>query len=329
MNKLTDFIKYHWQTIVIGAIVLISMVSIFYYSNRNVKQEVEDEKLTASNVVGEVKYVKGDTETILENGSAVFCGGTFYVGENASVSINFNEGKDVKLMSNSIVEVESKNSIDDGNSMDGYMHGGSPTVKSYTVTITQGEAVIDIRNISEKAYFMVVTPELKYSTGATKTRVCRREDYGVTYVTVDRGDIEFKEGSTHKVSQGQSVYSKGDGIDGCKLMTLEKKDAYVFSYTENESTECYTIYSGDRVAESNIYYPYPDDFVDVTDLELTQQVYDFFDEIYTKAMKGETLIEVTAPSGVVITVHIKEIDNGIATFDPINFSDIWEEIHML
>lgn len=309
MNKLMDYCKQHRKQIVERIVMLVFMVLIIYYFIGNMKHSADENKMTIKNVVGEVKYIRGEKETILEEGSEVYCGGTFYSGDNSGATVIFREGKTVELLSNCTMEVNSKNSIDNVNSM-----GACTMVKSYDVTITKGEAIVDISSTGDNGYFKVSTLETNFYTGDTKTHVCRQEEYGVTYITVDRGNIELT-GTNIDVKEGTSVYCKNGRIRRCATMTLEKNDAFLFSFIESGREACYKIYSGDRVGESNISYN--GDTVDVHNLEFVQQAYDILDEIYAKAMDGETVIKVTDLNGTPITVHITD-NNGILTFDPID-----------
>lgn len=318
MNEFIDYCKYHRKQLIVMLVVMVLIIGYFISA---MKYSSEGNKLTIENVVGDVKYIRGEKETKLEDGSSVYCGGTFYVGKDSSATVIFDEDKTVELLSNCTMEVSSKNSIADVNYLGTYS-----TVKSYTVTIINGAAIVDVKSAGDNGLFQVLTKEVKYLAGASKTEICRREEYGTTYITVDRGNLEITTGGNRKLKAGQSVYCKDGKVKNCAIMTLKKKDAFLFSYKVGEMEEYYEIYSGDRVGESNILYVHADTRVDIRDLEQAQKVYDILEEIYTKANAGETSINVTLANGNRIKVHIIDNNNGILTFDPIDSDSIYNKV---
>lgn len=310
-------------TTIVGFVIFAFLIAFFV---KNKVHDSEGNKLTLQNVVGDVKYIRGDNETIVENDSVVYCGGTFYVGENSSATVIFDEGKKIDLLANCVMEVASKNSIDGGNTVETIKSNSNINVKSYTVTLSEGEAIIDITSINNNAFFQVITPDVKFYTDPAKIDIRRDKDLGATFITAERGELELKTSSTHIVKEGNSVYVIDNRVRNCATLTLEKKDAYLFSLIEGSTEELYEIYSDDRLSESNIYYSYSGDATSVDDLELAQDVYDMFDEIYNSAKNGETTIDVASPNGNTITVHIKEFDNDKIVFEPIDFDAIYESI---
>lgn len=311
---------------IVGFVIFAFLISFFI---KNAIHDSEGEKITLRNVVGDVKYIRGDKETIIENDSVVYCGGAFYVGENSSATVIFDEGKKIDLSANCVMEVASKNSIDGGNTEETIKSNSNINVKSYTVTLSEGEAIIDITSIHNNAFFQVITPDIKFDTDSAKIDIRRDKDLGATFITAERGEIEIKTSTTYNVKEGSSVYAIDNSIRYCATLTLEKKDAYLFSLIEGSSEELYEIYSDDRLSESNIYYSYSGNATSVDDLELAQDVYDMFDEIYNSAKNGETTIDVSSPYGNTITVHIKEFNNGKIVFEPIDFDAIYDAIYML
>lgn len=319
MNRPENYRRNPVNQIVRVIVTLVAMAFIVYFFIGNMKQDAKENQLTIKNVVGTVEYIRGDKETILEEGSVVFCGGTFYTGEDSSATVIFDGARTVELLPGSTMEVTSQNDIGEKHN-----YGGYSTVKSYTVTLTTGEVIVDIQSKKDDGHFKVSTPEITYSAVGTKTDVRRQEEYGVTYINVDRGELEFTTGAQRTVKAGSSVYSEGDGVRPCATMTLEKKEAFVLSFIQNGTEEYYEVYSGDRASESNISYR--GGTLEVRDLELVEQVYDILEKIYLEANKGETLIHATNLEGESITVHVIENNDGILTFDPIDFHDIYYSI---
>lgn len=314
MNIIIEYFKNHRKALINEIIVFVFLILMVIYFSSSMKKSSEENKLTIENLVGDVKYIRDEKESILENGSRVSCGGTFYTGKDSRATVVFREGKTVELLPDSIMEVNSRNSIAEVKEV------GFTTAKSYTVTITKGEAIVDVSSVDDKGFFDLVTPEVKFSAGDSKIKIRRQEEYAVTYITVDRGNIEITTG-LRTIKEGDSVYCKEGKCNKCNTMTLEKKDAFVFNLIESNREECYKIYSGDKLEESNISYN--GTIVKAHDLEQAEKAYDILEEIYTRANEGETSINVKALTGDHITVHIIDNNNGILTFDPIDFDSIY------
>lgn len=325
--KLLDSIRYNMVKVVVPLVILVLFVPLTYYFLKNYQGNIEGEMLTLENVVGEVKYSRGDEEKIIENGSEVFCGGTFYVGEGSSATVIFDDGKSVDLLANCIMEVTAKNSIANGESGGNIKSIANATVKSYSVMISKGEAIIDIRNISDKGFFRVSTPHVNFYTGAAKLNVNLKEETNATYVTVERGEVEIKDASL-TLSEGDSMYATKEDKGRCHTVTLEKKaSSYLIRFIETGTEEDYEVFSGKKADKSKASYN--GEVCPIEDLEMAQKVYDIFDEIYVRAESGETSIEVETLNGESITVHIQQFENNIITFDPIDFRAIYPVTYRL
>lgn len=326
INIIMNFLGRNLRKITTTIVMFAAFIFIAGFFIRSMKNSVSGETLTFENVTGDVKYIRGDKEKIIENGSEATCGGTFYVGKDSGVTIIVDESKKIELKENSVMEVTAKNSIDGGNTPDALMNGSNITVKSYNVTLSKGEAIVDIIDVKNNAYFMVSTPDVSFYAEASKIDVSFNEATQATYVTAERGNVEIKKSTTRNVNEGSSVYIKDGAVRDCVTMTLEKKDTYLFSYIKPVMQEYYEVYSGDKVAESNVLYTYYGDDVMVDDLELAQKVYDIFDEIYIGAENGETTIDIKSPDGETMTVHIIKFENGIITFDPVDSESIYKVV---